>query len=86
MAKSAMIRARTESGLKHDVEKIFHALGLSYTEAINLFFRQVKLHQGMPFELKVPNKTTLKAMKDAHTKKDLTKAENLDDLFKKLGI
>ena len=86
MAKSEMIRARTEPVLKHDVEKILRALGLSVSEAINLFFRQVKLQRGIPFDVKVPNKTTLKAMKDVHTKKNLTKATNLEDLFKKLGI
>ena len=86
MAKSEMIRARTERALKHDVEKILHALGLSFSEAINLFFRQVKLQQGMPFDVKMPNKTTLKAMKDVHTKHGLAKAENIDDLFKRLGI
>ena len=86
MAKSAMIRARTEKVLKHDVEKILRALGLSFSEAINLFFRQIKLQKGMPFEVKMPNKTTLKAMKDVHTKKNLTQASDLEDLFNKLGI
>ena len=34
----------------------------------------------------MPNKTTLKAMKDVHTKRNLTKARDLEDLFKKLAI
>ena len=72
MAKSAMIRARTESVLKHDVQKILRTLGLSFSEAINLFFRQVKLYKGMPFDVKMPNRTTLKAMKDVHTKQNLS--------------
>ena len=86
MARSAMIRARTEKVLKHDVERILHALGMSFSEAINLFFRQVKLQKGMPFDVKMPNRTTLKAMKDVHTKQHLVKAHDLEDLFKKLGI
>lgn len=43
MAKSAMIHARTEIELKKEVEKIFAALGLSTTAAVNLFFHQVKM-------------------------------------------
>ena len=86
MAKSAMIRARTEKGLKQDVERILHALGMSCSEAINLFFHQVKLQRGMPFDVKMPNKTTLKAIKDIHTKRNLIKARDLEDLFKKLEI
>ena len=86
MAKSAMIRARTEKVLKDDVERILRALGMSFSEAINVFFRQVKLQKGMPFDVKMPNKITLRAMKDVHTKQHLTKAHDLGDLFKKLGV
>ena len=85
VAKSAMIRARTEPGLKARAERIFHQLGLSCSEAINLFFAQVTLRKGMPFDVSVPNKTTLKAMKEVETGKAL-KAKDLRDLFKKLGI
>lgn len=86
MAKSAMIRARTEKSLKKDTDRIFKALGISLSEAINLFLRQVKLQKGIPFDIKMPNHITLKAMKDVHTKKNLGSASDLDDLFKKLGI
>jgi len=58
MAKTAMIRARINPELKKDVENIFNVLGLSTTEAINLFYYQVKLHKGLPFEVKIPNKET----------------------------
>ena len=85
MAKSAMIRARTEPGLKTEVDRIFQKLGLSCSEAINLFFRQVTLRKGMPFDVAIPNKTTLKAMKDVEERKT-NKASDIADLFKKLGI
>ena len=49
MSKSAMLRARLEPELKHDVEAIFTRLGLNSTQAITIFYRQVKLHQGLPF-------------------------------------
>jgi DNA-damage-inducible protein J len=53
MARTAMIRARTEAELKSDVEGIFKELGLSATEAINLFYRQVRLKKGLPFEVRM---------------------------------
>ncbi len=81
-----MIRARTEPILKMKVEKIFSALGLSCSEAINIFYKQVELHKGIPFDIKVPNKTTLKAIKDVDLKRGLTKANDADDIFNKLGI
>ena len=85
MAKSAMIRARTEPGLKAEVDRIFHRLGLSCSEAINLFFKQVTLKKGIPFDVTIPNKTTLKAMKDVEEGK-VHKTKGLTDLFKQLGI
>lgn len=84
MAKTAMIMARTEPALKADAEKILKKLGLSTTEAINLFLSQVRLQKGLPFDVKIPNKTTLKAMKDAEEGKDLTAYKSLDDFFKEM--
>ncbi|HBU08350.1 MAG: hypothetical protein A2216_00865 [Omnitrophica WOR_2 bacterium RIFOXYA2_FULL_45_12] len=86
MAKTAMIRARTEPHLKNKVEKIFHLLGLSSSEAINLFFRQVSLREGLPFEVKIPNEVTLKAIKDAGRRRGLTKCKDTNAMFKRLGI
>ena len=69
MARSAMIRARTEAGLKNEVEEIFKELGLTTTEAINLFYNQVRLHRGLPFEVKLPKKITLKTFQDTDNDK-----------------
>ena len=86
MAKTAIIHARTESVLKKDVERVFKTLGLSTTEAVNLFFRQVKLRQGLPFAVEIPNKATLQAFKDSAAGKGLTQCSNTDAMFKKLEI
>jgi len=64
MEKAAMIRARTEPDLKAKAEAIFEKLGLNPTGAINLFYRQVLLYKGLPFEVRIPNATTRKAMAD----------------------
>ncbi len=86
MAKTAMIVARIEPDLKADAEKILKKLGLSTTEAINLFLAQIRLRKGLPFEVKIPNKTTLKAMRDAEEGKNLIECKDAEDMFKKLGI
>ncbi len=86
MAKTATIRARIEPALKEDVEKLFNKIGLTTTEAINLFYRQVKLRNGLPFSVVIPNKTTEKVFKDTDAKRNLIRCENADDMFDKLGI
>ena len=54
MARTAMIHARIEPELKSDVESVFHSLGLTTTEAIKLFFRQVQMRKGLPFAVAIP--------------------------------
>ncbi len=78
MAKTEMIRARMEPEIKHDAEAVFKALGLSPTEAITLFYRQVSLHNGLPFEVKIPNAETREAMRQAIAGEDLTEWADLD--------
>ena len=86
MAKTAMITARVDPGLKTDAEKVLRKLGISTAEAINLFLSQVRLRKGLPFDVKIPNKATLKAMKDAEERRDITENEDAEDMFRKLGI
>ncbi|MCX6136789.1 MAG: type II toxin-antitoxin system RelB/DinJ family antitoxin [Ignavibacteriales bacterium] len=62
MARTAMVQARMEPTLKNNVEKIFSAVGLSATEAITVFYKQVELTRGIPFEVKMPNKETRAAI------------------------
>ncbi len=86
MAKISTVRARIEPELKADVEKLFKELGISTTEAINLFYRQVKLRNGFPFNVVIPNKMTERVFKDTDAKRNLIRCEDADDMFKKLGI
>ena len=84
--KDAMIRARTSSRLKKEAEKILDTLGLSPTEAINLFYRQVCLRHGLPFAVLIPNELTDETLKRSSHGEDLVEAKDAEDLFRKLGI
>jgi len=86
MVKTATVRARIEPLLKQDVEMLFKKMGLTTTEAINLFYRQVKLRNGLPFSVVIPNKTTEKVFKDTDAKRNLIRCEDTNDMFDKLGI
>ncbi len=86
MPKTATVRARIQPELKADVETLFKRIGLSTTEAINLFYKQVKLRNGLPFNVVIPNKTTEKVFKDTDAQRNLIRCEDADDMFQKLGI
>jgi len=86
MTNSAIIRARINPKLKAEAEVIFDKLGLSITEAIILFFQQVKLTKSLPFEIRIPNKTTLRTFQETDKGKGIVWCENEAELFKALGI
>jgi DNA-damage-inducible protein J len=84
--KAATVRARVEAELKEETELIFDQLGISTTEAIRIFFKQVQLQKGLPFDMKVPNEVTQKALQEARTRKNLTTSKGTDQLFEDLDI
>lgn len=65
MALDATVRARVDSKLKEETEKILNEIGLTTSQAITIFLKGVQRERGIPFELKIPNETTLKAMQEA---------------------
>ena len=86
MSKTETIRARVQPELKDKAEYIFRKLGLTTTQAITLFYKQVELRKGLPFEVAIPNKTTYRTFTNTDAGRDLLVCENADDMFKKLGI
>ena len=64
MALDATVRARIDPRLKQDVEEILSQIGMTTSQAINIFMNSVRRERGIPFELKVPNKETIEAMRD----------------------
>lgn len=64
MSKVATINARIEPKLKEQAESILHQVGLSTAEAIRIFYAQICLNKGLPFEVKIPNAKTAKAIEE----------------------
>ena len=60
-----MVHARVDGRLKRKTARIFSELGMSTTEAIRLFLKQVELHRGLPFPVSIPNEETVAALREA---------------------
>ena len=84
MAKTAVINTRIDAMTKAQAEDILHSLGLNTTKAIALFFRQIIYTRGIPFELRVPNKTTVETFNKTDSGKDLYKVSSVDELAQEL--
>lgn len=54
MAKTANLYARIEPELKEQAEDILNSLGIPASNAITMFYKQIVLNRGLPFEVKLP--------------------------------
>jgi len=79
--KTAIVRVRLEPNLKKKAEKILSVIGLSGSEAVRLFYKNIILYQGIPFPLNIPNKETKDAIEEARKGNLSKKYNSLDNLF-----
>lgn len=83
MSRAASIHARIDPTLKHDAEMILHQLGLNTSQAINAFYAQIVHVRGIPFELRLPNKETVAAMKELDSGK-VEPYDSMQDLWNEI--
>jgi DNA-damage-inducible protein J len=83
--KTATARARVTPQVKKKAEHILHGLGLSVSGAFELFYRQVILNNGLPFDVRLPNEVTRKAIAESRSGRG-KKLKDADDLFEDLGL
>ena len=86
MARNTIVRARVNDHVKHNVEIILGHLGLTMSDAINALFSQIALRKGLPFEVEIPNKLTLKTLEESAKGKNVKRFASAADLFDDLGI
>lgn len=80
--KTAAIHSRIEPEIKEKAETILNKLGLSPTEAIRMFYTQINLRNGLPFDVVLPNEETEKALTDSRSGENLEHFDSTDELFK----
>lgn len=84
MHKTATVNARIEPKLKDDAEEIFRQLGLTTAQALTLFFAHVRNYRGLPFELRLPNSTTRRAIENARKERGLKKFRSVEEMMEEL--
>ena len=76
---------RLDVATKKRAYKVFAKVGLKPAQAVNLFLRQVALHGGIPFDIKIPNADTIEAMKELADGKG-KRYKNSNEMYDDLGI
>ncbi|GMQ83187.1 MAG: hypothetical protein BMS9Abin05_2677 [Rhodothermia bacterium] len=85
MSKTSSISARINTSDKKNAEAIFSKLGITASQAISLFYKQVYLRKGIPFAVELPNAETRAAILEARSGKGKT-FDTAADLYEDLGI
>lgn len=82
-AQTSMLHVRIDSELRAKAMTALDGIGLSASEAVRLLFHRIAVEQAFPLELKVPNETTLAAMRESEEmiRDGATRFTNANDMF-----
>jgi DNA-damage-inducible protein J len=86
MGKTTTIRARIEPDLKSEVDSILTQLGLTASETIHLLYRQIKMRQGLPFDIRIPNELTARTLTSSKAGQGVKHFANKKAFYTDLGL
>lgn len=72
-SKTANLYTRIEPDLKSQAEAILAGLGVSVSNAINMFYRQIVMHRGLPFAVQFPTQNSTKEHASSDIPNEITK-------------
>lgn len=79
--KTAIVHARIEPQIKRQAEGVLNNLGISPTEAIRIFYRQITLRNGLPFAVAMPNECTSETLKKSRRGEEVQEFASVDAMF-----
>ena len=86
MAATEVVRARVDERLKKEATAILATMGLTVSDFVRIGLTKVVSEQGLPFEMRVPNRLTAETLARSERGEDVYRVENAEALFKDLGI
>jgi DNA-damage-inducible protein J len=82
---TTMVHVRIDEKVKEDAAKTLAAMGMSVSDAVRMLLVRVAAEKALPFDVRVPNAATIKAMQAADQRKG-KRFKTAKALFKDLGI
>ena len=92
MPKTTTITIRLDPVLKQQAEDTLHKAGLTTSQAVTIFLKQVNRVHGLPFPVlmdddgSVANDETIAAIEDVIQRRNVKSFDSVDDALKDLGI
>jgi DNA-damage-inducible protein J len=85
MAATTMVHVRVDEKVKEEASATLAKMGISVSDAVRMMLVRVATEKALPFDVRVPNATTIKAMQSAD-KKQGKRFRSTKELFEDLGI
>ena len=82
---TTMVHVRVDEKVKEEAAKTLAAMGISVSDAVRMLLVRVAAEKALPFDVKVPNPATVKAMQEADQRKG-KRFKTAAALFEELGI
>jgi DNA-damage-inducible protein J len=82
---TTMVHIRVDQKMKQRATKTLAAMGMSVSDAVRMLLVRVVAEKALPFDVKVPNSNTVKAMR-ATDKGHGKRQKSADAIFEDLGI
>ena len=83
--KTVNVTLRVDKELKEQADALFEDMGLSLNTACRMFLKRAVQDQRIPFEVRRPDRKTLRAIADAEQEKDLSPSfDSVDALMEDL--
>ena len=82
---STMVHVRVDEKVKEEASATLAKMGISVSDAVRIMLIRIAEEKALPFEVRVPNITTVKAMQSAD-KKQGKRFQSPEALFEDLGI
>jgi DNA-damage-inducible protein J len=82
---TTMVHIRVDQKVKKKAAKTLAAMGISVSDAVRMLLVRVAAEKALPFDVKVPNATTVKAMQ-ALDRGEGKRFKSADDLFRDLDV
>ncbi|NCP15865.1 type II toxin-antitoxin system RelB/DinJ family antitoxin [bacterium] len=86
MTKTAAITVRLDQQVKKEAQAVLDELGLTTTQAVSLFFKQISLNKGLPFAVEIPNEETIQAIEDGLNRRNVRTFEDAEAALAYLGL
>ena len=81
MSQSGVVHVRIDPATKAATEKILASLGMTPTEAIRLFYRQIAMRKSFPLELHIPNRLTASVLAKSDKNQDIETFDSAAELY-----